>query len=286
MKRTILLLMLGSTAIAGDLLVDNLTVYGKHTVTQETTVGSIPTNQAVYYTFNTNTTPVPDDSGNNMTGTVSGATWSSSGWLDGCYSYDGNDKITVPNTAGCSTQESICMWFKADQLSASTYGGYLFSHSTNAPNTARIYFYQNTINFVGTKAGSYGFNMSKAFTDTVSWHHVAGVFKANYAKFYLDGVEVGTDSSVSMALFGATAVIKLGTSYTEDSSHCFKGKIDQFQIYKRILTSNEVYNLYMYNGTNFPAAELEVNGDAKFYQGINYLGPKGDLSMGVYTNNP
>ena len=62
MKYAIAFFLATCTALAGDLTVDNLTVYGKQVVTQEEEVTSIPTNGLrVYYMFNTNTTPVPDD---------------------------------------------------------------------------------------------------------------------------------------------------------------------------------------------------------------------------------
>jgi len=39
-------------------------------------------------------------------------------------------------------------------------------------------------------------------------------------------------------------------------------------------------------GTSSPAADLDVNGEARFAGGITYIPPLGDLSMGTFTNAP
>jgi len=45
-------------------------------------------------------------------------------------------------------------------------------------------------------------------------------------------------------------------------------------------------NGYVGIGTTTPVTMLQVAGSARFDQGISYIPPMGDLSMGAYTNHP
>lgn len=116
-----LLCLAGTPVYAGDITTDNLTVNMDATVygnLRQNSIGSPPTNGLIlYFSFSTNTTPIPDDSGNGNSGTANGATWTTNGITGGAYSFNGSeDDITVNSLANhdYGTQFSFSLWFNTD----------------------------------------------------------------------------------------------------------------------------------------------------------------------------
>ena len=71
-----------------------------------------------------------------------------------------------------------------------------------------------------------------------------------------------------------------------DNANDYDGLMDEVLIYDWALSSNQVYNLYLYDGTNFPTTSMNVNGDSEFLDGVKYSARLGDVLMGSYTNEP
>lgn len=262
--------------LAGDVTADNLTVYQDLTVENQST-GSAPTNELLfYYSFDTNTVPVPDGSGNGNTGTVSGATWVTNGTTDGAYSFDGtNDYITPTNTV-FGTYWSIGCWIRKSV--ASTTNTLLDFNN----GTTLVYLRIGDGAMAGKAAlaasGSMAINGSNRIDDGY-WHHVVGVRDNTIAYLYVDGVLAGTDSSFTTASFTSTKS-RIGIEYWASVYYFpFSGSLDEVRVYSRALTEDEVGDLYRHD------AHL-TSGSARFKTGVVYLEPLGDLSMGVYTNDP
>lgn len=268
---------------------DKGTFYGDLVVTQETTQGSVPTNSVLYYTFNTDESGiVTDQSGNNHTGTVSGATWSSGGRIEGAYSFDGtDDKIDVGNHTDLEITGdlSISMWIK--QTSAARKGLLAMDGSSEAQadnilyrlivtaggNIEYIHEYNGGVNQQDTDMG---FGASAG-----TWAHLVMVRDTTAKKVTLyknavadaDTYTYGTNPNG-----GTSSDLVVGS--VAGGGIPFNGLIDEFIIYDRALTTTEITNLYLYNGTNFSVPTAE------FREGIRYSKPLGDIEMGIYTNTP
>jgi hypothetical protein len=78
-------------------------------------VGDLSDGLVLYYNFNTDSGRVSDDSGNEHTGTVYGATWVSDGVWGGAYRFDGvDDYIKATGYKGVlgSTPFTVSAWVK------------------------------------------------------------------------------------------------------------------------------------------------------------------------------
>jgi len=290
--------LLVTSGLAGDLTTDNLTVnedgtvYGQLMVTQLVTLGSVPTNQVGYYTSNTDESGIiTDESGNGNTGTVNGATWTADGKIEGAYDYDGvNDYVTLANESNFDFERtdsfSICAWVNPDvngtarfiwskEKATSPYEGIALHINAN-----------NELDFELINTVSVDWLVVSS-SDTMSagnWYHVAATYggcsSVSCANLYINGVS----QSFNLTNDSLTATILTDydpqISARQGGNLPFNGLIDEVIIYSRELSSNDVYNLYLYNGTNFSTA------DTKFYDGVSYLAPLGDVDMGSYTNSP
>jgi hypothetical protein len=182
--------------------------------------------------------------GNN--GTLQGGTTFATGQVGQAFSFDGiDDYVSIPPTTGIidNGPGTIELWFKANAVpSGALKYGYLYVQGNKGSGAdLRIYLYgDGTINFVGYSGTSYEFNISKTFSDTTSWHHVAGVWSRNDTRFYLDGTLIGSDTDINMGSFTPDE-ITIGSGRFTDSY--FNGLIDEVKIFNRALSSSEVSKL-------------------------------------------
>jgi hypothetical protein len=299
-----------ATTIAGELSVDTLTVnqqgnfYGAVSVTPYPS-GSIPTNDLVLrYSFSTNTTPVADLSGNNHTGVVYGAAWTSDGVKGGGYWFDGvNDYIRVPKTSmlNITGQLTVAFWMKRD---ASTENMTPISKHDTGDATPNVYW--STFLLPG---GTFRFYVNGSQQDTVTlvadgWKHIVIVHQNTTDWIYEDGALVTSADGYSIPSNNKDVLIG-----RRCDGYYFKGTIDEVLIYKRALSTSDVQNLYYATGTftnsqsgtvtvsntltvangiiqNNPQGTNVFAGKLRLNSGIQYLAPGSDISMGAYTNAP
>ena len=190
-----------------------------------------------HYAFENNAT----DSENGNNGTISGATYTSSGKVNGAYNFDGsNDYIQVPNDLLSNTQpRTISAWFKLKDYNL-TDKICIFS-ATRATGEYLISLDNQKLNF-GLRNSSSWTNIYSDKILNTNWHHVVASWDGSVMKLYLDGICVAT-TSFSGSLGGSdnnTAIGALGTL----SGNFFYGYIDEFRIWSRALTQTEITSLY------------------------------------------
>ena len=297
--------LLGACAVclAGDLETDNLSVYGNGgfhgPVTISPFVGTTPTNDLeMFYAFTSDDgSAVADESGCNHTGTVSGATWSTNGYAGGGFDFDGvNDYISMGDGTLINTDNafSFCTWIKTDKTNS-------YECLVTLKGTTEFLI---TLGINGGYLNYFGFRNNTAMRTTdnrfqlsnlaSNWHHMALVFKggtkgsaANWA-LYLDGVA----SAVTTAnTCGSGSQYNRIACIGSPGSLWFDGKIDEAMLYDRALTANEIYSIYRdYNPSTNEAAlvteKFQVIGEGRFEDGIIYSKQRGDIGMGIYTNQP
>ncbi|MDH7507735.1 MAG: LamG domain-containing protein, partial [Candidatus Thermoplasmatota archaeon] len=207
---------------------------------------------------------IVDSSGTGNNGTASGVTYGVVGKIGSALSFDGvNDYVSMgvnalaPDLAGCSGV-TISAWINPSSLD---------NGSTNRDNIADI-----LINSSGTTHSSaayltlrYGGNIwfggrsqpgetfqSVETIQTVNvgaWQHVVGVLDFPNDKIYIyyNGVKVG-QGNVS---FGQDNLV-VGTPTSNDviganptlNTHFFAGKIDEFAVWNRSLSEDEIVDVY------------------------------------------
>ncbi len=204
---------------------------------------------------------VQDASGNNLHGTLSGfsATTTVIGRIGQALDFDGtNNYVSVPDTTALdfgTGNITMSAWFKAPN--ENQYRTIVVKRNPSSPFTQAGLFIC-TINSGGTCSASkkltgifYGGSLGSAlFVHTTNdvvdgeWH-LATVVRtgAASAKIYIDGVEVAT----TVQLAAGTPNVNNNNPLmigNDGSSHFFSGAIDDVRIYGRALTAIEIERLY------------------------------------------
>jgi hypothetical protein len=224
------------------LMITNL---GNEDLTFATTIdSSVSTNGIVlYYTFGTNENGiVPDLSGNANSGTVYGATCTPGGIRDGAYGFDAvDDYISVPNSTSLGlTSVTISAWVyvtdkTGDDMDVAEKGPHLGGWEFQiwrGGYTGLNYLLLRGVGAAGV--------IATCTISTGAWHHVAGTIAGTSGKIYIDGIlnNAGVVAPVPITSYP----LYIGNSFSPNAF--FGGKIDDVQIYNRVLSSNEVHALY------------------------------------------
>jgi hypothetical protein len=122
------------------------------------------------------------------------------------------------------------------------------------------------------------------------WHHIAATRSGSTWRIYLNGVEIksGTSDATSITL---TNSFRIGTysAAGAGAEYYFRGSMDEFKMYKRTLSANEI-SLQYYEGipelenptyTEIPYANITYSQTAGSSWGINNSFPAG---LRDYTN--
>ena len=278
-----LLCFAGTSVYAGDLTTDNLTVNKDATIygnLEVKAVGSPPTSGLMFYfSLNTNTNTVPDDSGNNHTGTVYGATWTTNGISGGAYSFDGSDDyIRAPYTDTDTFQGSFSLSVWAYVNNCDNNPGILGTYSAVSANYIN-YLQPQPDGEIAFMLAAPWLTLYSGTTYPTGWHHIVAVRDVDADKVYLyvdDACAAETTDTTTST--PAPSFVEIG-KYPGQAAQYLNGDVDEIRIYNRALAASEVSGLY-FNGSP------PTNNYARFEPGVSYIHPLGDLGMGVYTNQP
>ncbi len=212
----------------------------------------IPTNGLLaYYPFDGNAN---DESGNGNHGTLfSGAT------ANNVLSIGNNNSnyLSLPHTLlnGLSNFSlSARLIIKVPRTSGYTWHSWVSGANTSNYNAFLLGYYQTrqwSVHFMGTYAG--GFQADTIFQD-LDWHHIVFFREGSIAKIYIDNVEIGTGISVNPSpinlspnglIIGQDQDV-LGGGFSAANS--LAGELDNFRIYNRALTEEEIQALYQEGG--------------------------------------
>lgn len=206
---------------------------------------------AVYLTFDENSGNVAFDSSENGNDGVleNGPSWET-GVIGNSVQFDGrNDKINCGNAQELemSTDDiTIATWVNMPPSQASyssifSKGGYV---NTNAGYW--LYLRNGALHFsIADGTDQFLFNSDNNYITDNSWHHIAiSIKRDSTLSFFIDGENAGT--------YDATSFQNLNITNTEESliigsadyrPTYFKGKIDEFRVYRRALTESEIIDL-------------------------------------------
>jgi hypothetical protein len=198
-----------------------------------------------------------DESGNGNDGTVNGATLTEDrfGAPNACYNFNGtNQNIEIINSGSLTMSElSISAWI----LPLGTNGCII---SKNNPNNAteKGFRLSHQDFFEGQRGLSTQYGVGNCSTPSEAgfygtsgiipngvWSHVTStVTNSGLVRHYLNGVMIESNQSVPFIMCNnSTSTTRIGSYWTEDPDW-FNGKIDDLAIYNRVLTPDEVQELY------------------------------------------
>jgi len=169
--------------------------------------------------------------GNN--GTVTGATYNSSGGkFGGGFEFDGDDDYINFGTISGLSEFSFSCWFKtsatAGYMTLIDGDSFILFLSSGTPR-----FYSPSPSWIfGTTDWRDG-----------NWHHLVLIYNSTIARVYVDGVVQGTDLDTNNNLISTTGELtRIGLR--SDNGWDFNGSIDDVQLYSRDLSPEEVNALY------------------------------------------
>ncbi|MCD6590328.1 S8 family serine peptidase, partial [Candidatus Woesearchaeota archaeon] len=231
----------------------------------------------ILYNFNarTGTASLIDDySFNQRNRTASGSPTyrgSLTGSGTGALSLDGSDDYIQLAASGSSSgflhdafsSRTVALWFKADDTSTRQT---LFDEGGRGYGMA-IRIYNNKLEG-GVAYSIQNYSIGTSFTDTSNWHHVALVFNSGAVSLFLDGTLKGTTTVPSSTINAHSDGGGIGATISDDIwgdpgttvTYFFDGKIDQFVIFDKALSADEIKwlagqhhnryeNLVIYNTT-------------------------------------
>lgn len=203
-------------------------------------------NLIAYYPFNGSAN---DASGNGHHGTVHGASLTQDrfGNPSRAYNFDGNDYISVPDSAQFTfgwSPFTIAAWANIASFGADG-GYYLMGHSTGPGDTNKWIFWlgSTNIHFIATQPGSDWISIGSNTFDLNQWYHVAIRRNANELTAFVDGSPIGT-ASIGFSIPDPSASFLMGTAeFGYPNTRLFRGQMDDVLLYNRALSDSEIYQL-------------------------------------------
>jgi hypothetical protein len=195
-----------------------------------------------YYPFDGNAN---DHSLNNNNGTVNGATLTTGrfGHLNSAYHFDGAASfIDIGNdpTLKMDLEVTIATWINIDLPLTGGSGFYnvISDHSPTYNNGKIFRFQANNLEFLLGPEGSLEANYT--FPDSASgWHHIANTYDGDSIIIFVDGVNVASALRQGIINVNPNALLIGKSGWGE----YFKGDMDDFRIYNRALSENEIKGL-------------------------------------------
>lgn len=246
------------------------------------TQAQIPTTGLVgYYPFTGNAN---DYSGNNLNGTVSGATLTTDrfGNPNCAYSFNGATSYIGINGFNCPNDWSISFWFLSNSTTAFDME-YLIGTGTGVPWGKGVGISGGgNAEITGKKIITYDGNSATGNwalgSDYVNalWYHVVVVDSASYHHVFVNDVRYPD------ALLNDVNLTNLSIGKRMDNFFYFNGKIDDICFYDRVLDDSEVYALYT-DGLCFQTITvtdtLIINANITGFNPVTY-----DNTIKIYPN--
>jgi len=204
-----------------------------------------------YWKFDETSGTTAYDAFGRNNGTVSGATWNSSGKVGGALSFDGVDdyvSVSDSDSLDITNQLTIDLWVKPQTTQSTTYPILVEKSPVNT-------IYELILDNGGYHAfgkyvfyfdGGTGRVISTTNWNTGQWAHIAVTYDGSYVKMYVNGV-LESSTPYTSPILTSTDPLLLGDSSGHANSYA--GLIDEVAIYNRALTAEEIQQQYQ-NGLN------------------------------------
>jgi hypothetical protein len=232
------------------------TAYGNELSFTTNTV-DINSGLVAYYPFNGNAN---DESGNGNNGTVFGATLGLDrfGNTNNAYDFSGtaNNYIQTLRAGPSQTNISVSFWYKEDpsRLYATyilQYGGDMWGSYFSAVNNWWAAEFNGSCYGPGLVTGGSGITKSNASAiDVQKWHHVVIILPSQVqdirsSKIFLDGKELIQECSYAnygspSPSISGTRPIRFGKGWEFTDRYFYKGSLDDFRFYNRIISQEEI----------------------------------------------
>lgn len=207
----------------------------------------------VWLPFNNNAN---DASGNNLDGTLSAnppvLTSDRNGEANKAYQFNGASYITIPSTTLKLNVYSYSVWVNATELPAAGIAMNVFSigpADAKHQNLSLVNKYA-TAQLTGWGGGGWHNGVEQNASVTTNnlplaneWYHLVLLRSASHVTLYINNHLIGiAPTDGYLPYYGTTNVANIGIRC--NFTQALTGKVDEFRIYNRILTAEEIGNLY------------------------------------------
>jgi hypothetical protein len=215
--------------------------YGNY-ATATVTVTVLPDRAAslvAAYSFNEGSgTTVTDASGNNNTGTISHATWTTAGKFGGALVFNGTSaKVTIPDVPSLrfTTDMTLAAWVKPSKVT-SAWRDIIYKGDGNYYLMAT-----STTNSLPAGGGRFGGpsieTLGTAALAVKTWTHLAVTYDGAALRLYVNGVQVSSRAQTGNLVTSANPLQIGGDSIY---GQYFRGTIDEVRIYDQALSPSEI----------------------------------------------
>ncbi|MBX3241190.1 MAG: LamG domain-containing protein [Chitinophagaceae bacterium] len=200
---------------------------------------TLKTGLIAYYPFNGNTN---DESGNNNHGTAlrSGLTSDKAGAANKAFNFDGSNYIKVPNSVSLSSIKetiSITAWvYNTDQLVS------IVCKAENEGLAMHFRLFSDSQILFANSGSAADFPVT--LNPVNNWKHIAIVSDGMSVKYYLNGAIHSTLPTYSDGYTTDTSTDMYIGSDTHGFIENHRGVLDEIRIYNRLLTGEEVKEIY------------------------------------------
>jgi uncharacterized repeat protein (TIGR01451 family) len=198
------------------------------------------------YSFNAGSgTTTADSSGNGLTGTISGATWTPAGMFGNALSFSGSNSyvdLGTPTLLNGTGSMTWAAWVKATATPRND-GNIVARQNNNNGWQLKTTADTGPQTFAIAVSGSSGFAQRNSVTirSLNTWYHVAGVYNAanRTLDIFVNGV---LDNGILTGSVPAVQSLPNSNVYIgrRSNGYYFAGVIDEVQIYNRALSASEI----------------------------------------------
>jgi len=192
-----------------------------------------------------NSTMTKDYSGNAYNGTVVSAAWTSDGIVGGAYHFGGASdyiELSMPSVFDdfSSNDFTISVWVKSDDI---TDDHRVVLQGGNDDDFALMFQFGTEIHF-GVCEGGVKRALRTENLSSNAWYHIAGVWDASekLMSLYHNG-SICTETGYRTYAQSIKEGFDIG--HGTASSRFWLGSIDEFQLYDRALSGNQIYQIYL-----------------------------------------
>jgi len=206
---------------------------------------------------------LPDATGSNNNGRVTGAKWSPAGRLGGGCEFTGkNSSVLVPHSPSLNVQRAtVCLWFKALTAGAADRAliekgaedGFALVLAGGTQNEGRKGKLRAAVNGLDCLSDA-------AVADNV-WHHGAFTCDDEGVKLYVDGALQKQTAAGRRELAANTHDLTLGLSRSASANRAkdmaFEGVLDEVMLFNRALTAAELKDVIAATRPKFTKQQVE-----------------------------
>jgi hypothetical protein len=233
---------------------------------------------------------IKDSTTNANNGTSNGSMTESqqtAGQINGGVNFDGvDDYVNVPDSSSLSptTAVTVSVWFKQPSVNASAIMGLVCKDISGGITncTYLMGFQQNSSQvFVRiTQSNNTACDFTSGTLSLNVWHHAVLTFTANNEILYIDGVQVGSNTTCTN-IGDSTGTLNIGQE-KNGSSRWFNGLLDDVRVSNSVRSADWIATEY--NNQSNPATFLSVGLQAE-NKGAPIAWYKFDEGQGTIANN-